>query len=117
MTWHGTNGDRPPHAAVRAAERYGITLTLADLDAMMLAIMAAKLREPSTAVLQRFDRDREIWFVDAPGSRVRVVYCAINAWVMTVLPLKDEDGKLKRGALRRQAGRCRRDRPVEEVWA
>jgi hypothetical protein len=119
VTWHGSNGKKPPHAVVRAAERYGIALTLADLDAIMLSITGAKLGLPSTALLQRIEKTGEYWFVDVAGARVRVVYRAETACVVTVLPMRDETNKLNRptrGAQRDHMPR-RRERPVVEEWA
>ena len=106
------------HAAARAAERHGLTLAGADFQAMVLAITSAKLRLPSTALLQRTERcGTEIWFVDTPGGRVRVAYSPATAWVMTVLPARDKGGKLTRPIKKREWGRVRRERMREEEWA
>jgi hypothetical protein len=110
-----------PHPILRAAERYGVTLTLADLDRIVLDIKSAKLRRPSTALLQRVERDGvELWFVEAGGMRLRVVYGPEMQRVLTVIPLRDTSGKLDRPCPRHvqgRVGRRRRERAVVEEWA
>jgi hypothetical protein len=109
-----------PHAITRAAERYGLALTIADLDAVMLSITDKKLCRPSTAILQGIQRDgSERWFVDAAGVRVRVAYSPISARVVSVLPMCGNAPTFVNHRLRKQStrgrGRCERER-VEE-WS
>ena len=103
------------HAIVRAAERYGLTLTIADLDQMMLDITSAKLGEPSTALLGGLQTDgKERWFVQAKGVALRVIYSPHDARVITILSLGGTLEPRWMSHRQKQRGRGRRERA--EDW-
>jgi len=79
------------HAAVRAAERHGLSVTTADLRSAFLDIVDTMAGVRRAAVLLlRADDGTERWLVRLAGQAVRVVYIPESARIVTVLPDRNE---------------------------
>jgi len=77
----------PPHAALRAWERHGVSARNADLDGVVMDIIATLAGDRLAALLlRRMEAGREMWMVKLCGVDVRVIYLPSAARVLTVLP-------------------------------
>lgn len=75
------------HAAIRAAERHGLSVTTSDLRSAFLDIVdtVAGLRR-AAVLLHRKSNGTERWLVRLGERAVRVVYIPEAALIVTVLP-------------------------------
>ena len=75
------------HAAVRAAERYGVHATPEQWTRAVLDIIDAVAGDAVNAVLLRRRRtDREEWLVRLAGEPLIAIYRPETATIITVLP-------------------------------
>ncbi len=70
-----------PHAITRARQRYGLELTVADLDTIRANIATGN------SVLTRRDRRGEVHIVQIQGATILAVVNRDNDYVCTVLAL------------------------------
>ena len=76
----------PAHAAMRAAERYGIIVTGGTIADVIVDITDTILGLRHAAILASRQHDgRERWIVRLNGVAVPVIYCPLTAAIVTVL--------------------------------